>query len=280
MVTNRSERKLKIQPKGIVVDDDSTWQATFARALNEGGLSADRVSSLSEAENRLDREFFHVALVDLSLVENDNLDGLQVMRKIYDELREGTAAILLTAYGGAPEGAEAKGIGAFEVFSKRKLEYGLLLEAIQRALHTSTKTLDETTVDLSWLTGWGDRAERNLHEHRIVEALGCGVRPVQHLATTLLRKVLPVLHLATNPAAAVERSEGTVRATYWSKMLGAPILLLLGGPTILDDEVSRLNEGGNADKVLNFESHGDLAGAVFLTEGPRFEAFEKKRRLS
>ncbi len=100
------------KPHILVVEDDPSWQEIYAEALAENGYLVKAVGALDAALSRLERQFFHVAIVDLKLGdEESNRDGLQVLRRIW-ELGE-TLAIVGSGYADVSMYDEFRKMGIF-----------------------------------------------------------------------------------------------------------------------------------------------------------------------
>lgn len=276
-----------VAPKGLVVDDDETWQHSFSRYLEEAGLIVSRTSSLSETESLLDQEFFHVALVDLSLVGSENRDGLKILTKIYQELREGTEAILLTAYGGLEVGAEANSYGAFKVFEKGKqggLNYREVVDTIKAATEKAKKTVSGKHLGLNLFGGHGFGEDPHLIVSKMIHTLGKGYQVVDKLITEMLTGLAPFLVGKGEAWLAFDHSQRTAFMELWSKMLGTRIgLLLSGDPQRLAVEESKLEESlsqyrrGPFESILRKVEVGGIGGVVMRGKPTDLQAFQKPR---
>ncbi len=90
------------QGRILVVDDDQRWRNTFHRFLNAEGYSVTLTSSFQEAIEALEKGCFHLAVVDIRLVDwdKDNEEGLKILAHMKEMgLAEVTKSIVVTAYG-------------------------------------------------------------------------------------------------------------------------------------------------------------------------------------
>lgn len=86
------------KPRILVVDDDIRWQEIYREALEGYDYDVVAVGNKDSALDALDKIFFHAAIVDLKLAENEkNRDGLDVLRRIW-VLDEGTRAVVGSGY--------------------------------------------------------------------------------------------------------------------------------------------------------------------------------------
>jgi ActR/RegA family two-component response regulator len=218
--------------KGLVVDDDETWRNLFERCMAAASIKATTVGSLRDALSVLDREFFHVALVDLSLVGDENRDGIQVIRKIYSEPKEGTEAILLTAYGGVEDGAEVASLGAYRVFSKVSKGEGLdrskVVTVVAEAAETAHRTLEKTMKrGLELLDRRGRSEEPDYLTSRIIFTIGAGYDAVNDALTDLLKDIGPLVVRPGELGVIIDDSGQTVAIDMWSRMAGQRFVALL-----------------------------------------------------
>jgi len=81
----------------LVVDDRENWRETFQLMLREEGYEVETAESYETALQALNRRIFHLALVDISLADESNTDGLRIIQAIEDNHRP-TAVIAITGY--------------------------------------------------------------------------------------------------------------------------------------------------------------------------------------
>lgn len=86
----------------LVVEDNPRWQNTFRRFLESEGYSVFIAPNYDEAVVRLESECFHLAVVDIRLIDWDrsNEEGMRVLSKISElGLDDVIQKIVVTAYG-------------------------------------------------------------------------------------------------------------------------------------------------------------------------------------
>lgn len=85
--------------KILVVDDLPDWRITLSGLLMDQGYDVQTASSIDNALEILEKEYFHVAVLDVRLDETDedNRDGIQLMHEI-KKRRPSTEIIILTGY--------------------------------------------------------------------------------------------------------------------------------------------------------------------------------------
>ena len=92
---------MSLSKKVLIVDDQARWRTMFKTLLRKMDLplTISESNSLESVSRLLKEEIFDLAILDLRLVdeENQNLDGLVLLRKIKEKHPE-TKVILATAY--------------------------------------------------------------------------------------------------------------------------------------------------------------------------------------
>lgn len=67
-------------PKALIVDDDAGWRSILEDLLGEADFQPIASASFGEALGLLRKDKFSLAVVDLSLRDGQNLDGLQLLK--------------------------------------------------------------------------------------------------------------------------------------------------------------------------------------------------------
>jgi CheY-like chemotaxis protein len=83
----------------LIIEDDPSWQALYRDIVVHMGYACTIVDNPYDALARLVRGWYHIVVVDLSLIKNDsqNLDGMKVLQWIR-QMNEGTQALVSTGY--------------------------------------------------------------------------------------------------------------------------------------------------------------------------------------
>lgn len=119
----------------LIVDDDSSWQENFKETVESIGFVARISGSYEDANAVLDRQHFHLVLVDLRLSEElQELAGMRLVEKVA-ELDEGTSTIIVSGYADATLATAAlKQYGAFFVIEKEKIDVDQFIRLVQDAV--------------------------------------------------------------------------------------------------------------------------------------------------
>src|SRR5437764_6479264 len=107
-------RKIRGQPKVLVVDDEPDLLELLELTLSRMGLDTTRAESVSDALRLLDREPFDLCLTDMRLSDGE---GLRVVEYITQKAMDVPVAVI-TAYGSAENAVAALKAGAFDYVSK------------------------------------------------------------------------------------------------------------------------------------------------------------------
>src|SRR5438034_4269681 len=107
-------RKIRGQPKVLVVDDEPDLLELLELTLSRMGLDTTRAESVNDALRLLDREPFDLCLTDMRLTDGE---GLRVVEYISQKALDVPVAVI-TAFGSAENAVAALKAGAFDYLSK------------------------------------------------------------------------------------------------------------------------------------------------------------------
>ena len=107
-------RKLRGQPRVLVIDDEPDLLELLELTLSRMGLDTTRAESVAEAVRLLDKEPFDLCLTDMRLPDGE---GLEVVQHITDKGLDVPVAVI-TAFGSAQNAVAALKAGAFDYLSK------------------------------------------------------------------------------------------------------------------------------------------------------------------
>jgi DNA-binding NarL/FixJ family response regulator len=146
-------------PKALIVDDDAGWRSILEDLLGESDFQPIVSSSFGEALGLLRKDKFSIAVVDLSLRDGQNLDGLQLLK-----ITQGHH-IPTIVVSGLSEPEEIQRIYAEHSISAYIEKQSFDRSAFKRIL-ADTKRSSQTSSELSMLT---DR------EREVLELLAQGM---------------------------------------------------------------------------------------------------------
>lgn len=136
------------KPRVLVVDDLPDVCTTLCGLLSDEGYEVFSASTRAEALRILEKDHFHVAILDVRLDESDeeNRDGLLLMREIRERSPD-TAVIILTGYADVKmvrEALQPDETGFAPAFGfLEKCEVEQLSEYVRRALERRTPSARE-----------------------------------------------------------------------------------------------------------------------------------------
>src|SRR3982751_4345776 len=107
-------RRIRGQPKVLVVDDEPDLLELLELTLTRMGLDTTRAQSVGEAVRLLDREPFDLCLTDMRLPDGE---GLRVVEHINQRALDVPVAVI-TAFGSAENAVAALKAGAFDYLAK------------------------------------------------------------------------------------------------------------------------------------------------------------------
>lgn len=90
------------QGRVLIVEDLPNWQELLKRTLVSEDLQVDVAASFPEAIHKLEQNFYHLAVLDVRLVDQDpsNSEGMTILDRLQEKrLGDAMAKIMLSAYG-------------------------------------------------------------------------------------------------------------------------------------------------------------------------------------
>jgi len=116
-------------PKIIIIDDDTALHRVFTRILQKEGYTIETAETGKEALEKIQKNSFQVALIDVKLPDVNGLDLLPILK----ETAPSMVKIIITGYS-IPDGKTgALQLGADDFF-KKPVPPPVLLEAIKKHL--------------------------------------------------------------------------------------------------------------------------------------------------
>jgi CheY-like chemotaxis protein len=93
---------MKRQGRILIVDDEEVWRNEISETLQHGGFYVDATSSTAEALEYLQKNLYHLLVLDIRMVDADssNKEGLELLGELEKRgQREAIKVIMLSAYG-------------------------------------------------------------------------------------------------------------------------------------------------------------------------------------
>ncbi len=260
--------------KVLIVEDEATWRKLYQKVLEKEGYQVWTADSLPEALDLLDRHFFHVAVVDIRLIDGQpgNQDGIEVVRRI-SQAEEGTRAVIITAFGTIQMTRDAfKEYHVFEFMEKQTHDQARFCQMVEQAV-------EEARSQVMDRRGRGPGLRelvKGFSPQEIQMALaGGGLEELDTLFRGLLYDFHPLLP-DRQEARLIER-EGKptmVEACYWSKMLGQPIVVRFGRRPEVEEEVRAFDEHPQERRVrLKVRASDHFGGLVYQASDLPWERF-------
>jgi len=266
----------KVTGKCLIVEDDWTWHTILRSVPEVANCEVATACSLEEAHAKVEREFFHVALVDKSLTSfnTDDEGGLLVLNWLRD-LEEGTQSILITAHGNMEVGFDAMHRGAIGVIRKTDFEtrkfsvdFDSALERAKREQKTHTDRLLHPEIEILRRDGMQQLWEYHV---RFFATISEDIEPVSSLLRSTLEPLAPLMPPKDGIPSAVESNGHILSSTLWSRAIGQPIRLVFGRKA--EVALFRAARSGEAQVGAVYEWHG-LSGFAEVAADLKFENFE------
>ncbi len=270
-------RHTEVKGNILVIDDQENWREVLSSPLGMEYV-VQEAASYEEAIKLLQRQWFHLAIIDIRLVDEDpkNVQGMELLETIRKD-SDVTSTIIVTAYPTIETVKKAlHGFKADDYILKHSPEDGSFKlreyrKSVQQAVEKAKGLYEkeDSTSKLDLITGMslqqmadaiathGEIAKSKTAKRDFKIELGS-------LVTDLLRGLSPLIPHPNGARVSQGIMGGaTIETDYWSKMLGKAITVRFGAKDEVDLNVS--------DKVReSLTPH--LAGVVCLSEMP-FETF-------
>ena len=98
----------------ILVDDEEGYVNVLSKRMSKRDLNVTTAYSGSEAIQRLRKQEFDVAILDLKM---EDMDGIEVL-KIFKKIDPAMKVIMLTGHGSEQAARDALSLGAFDYLTK------------------------------------------------------------------------------------------------------------------------------------------------------------------
>ena len=118
--------------KILIAEDEKTQRDLLGGFLEKEGFSVEAVASGKEVLQKLQGNFFDMALIDYKMPELDGLQTLREIRKIYPDL----PVVMMTAYGTVETAVAAMKEGALDYLTK-PIDLDELLLMLERVIERS-----------------------------------------------------------------------------------------------------------------------------------------------
>ena len=265
---------MKEKGKVLIVEDEATWRKLYQKVLEKEGYRVCTAGSLPAALDLLARHFFHVAIVDIRLVDNQqgNQDGIEVVKRI-SQADEGTRAIIITAFGTIQMTRDAfKRYEVSEFIEKQTHDQTRFCQLVEQAVEEARSRVMDRKV-----RGPGLRAFiRGFSPREIQEALASGrLEELDTLFRGLLYEFHPLLP-DRQEARLIER-EGKpvlVEACFWSRMSGQPILVRFGRRQDVEKEAGKFDKHPQELQAkLKVRTSDHFGGIVYQASDLPWERF-------
>ncbi len=262
--------------KCLIVEDDSRWQEILREVVEEGKCNVSVAPSLRSAHTLIEREFFHVVVVDLSLTSDDSDQSGLVILALLRDLGEGTQSILVTGHGtlalGFDVGSRFGGLGAIakDDFAKQKGYFmNLLQKGLSAAQEEQARLFQEPRgAEVEILRG--DR-KVYLWEHEVTSAIGGGIQLIHTLLHLLLRPMAPLMPPRDANPSVIEADQHIIRSSLWSRAIGQAVNIVFGEKSAVEGVRATLPAG---TQIVAESERLNLAGFAALDSTREFDCFK------
>jgi two-component system NtrC family response regulator len=169
------------KPKILIAEDEKTQRDLLEGFLKKEGFSVDPVTNGREALQKLEGDFFDIALIDYRMPALDGLQTLREIRRLYPDL----PVVMMTAYGTVETAVASMKEGALDYLTK-PIDLDELLLILQKVIERSN-LIQENKVLKAQLQERYTFSNIVYGSPKMVEVMGLVARVAPSQATVLIR---------------------------------------------------------------------------------------------
>lgn len=275
------------QGRVLIVDDLEQWRRELVSILQREGFATASADTATLALERLQTDIYHVAVLDIRLVDSDlnNTDGIDLLRELGKRgLSEATKIIILSAYGTTEQMREAfKDYKVIDFLSKDRFTRKGFLESVHHAF------AQETPINLNLKIHWQQvkGAEQAVHN---LEVGGVRIKRNPELQSQLALELEDLLcrlfdkahSVIVRPLTSGQSGTGVLRAQpFYDHGGGRAVIVKFGDFQKIDHESRQFTEcvqpfisGGRATSILAKRRTPHLGGLLYSLLGADKEQWE------
>ncbi len=231
----------------LIIEDDPYWQDLLQRNLIREQYNVEIASSLQEAITKLERSLYHLAIVDIRLVDWDaeNTEGMTILDEL-DRRELGTAIekVILSAYGTIPQMRKAfKSHKVADFLEKDKFDLEQFINTVGKIFTNGVQinfdleiVLEDGLTFEELLIGVDVQGKRLKKDSPLLE------RAIEE-ATDLFQRLFytaktVVLHRIASPSSFHSASHVVKVQPYYADRHGEPVIVKIGDYKSIDIEYS------------------------------------------
>lgn len=269
----------------LIVEDDKAYAPHLCRCAETLGAFPVWVDELSKLRHQLAIRSFDAALVDLSLRFGDALDrqGFEAITTI-QRMGDRTPIAVISGYGKFGEGSEVRDLGAKRAFTKGASEsdFSEYENWMREAFGSRATIREELYLNTILLTRPALLTSEEWRKGlmRILLSPGESEVDLRRLLRVAVLDLLPVVYPSGSGVECLDSDNGSVRLNFWSRRIGAPLMVLMSKPAAFDQyqaESFAVNRVAGIDikqKLKEDARLGDLVIQYFVTK-QGFEIFNR-----
>lgn len=269
----------------LIVEDDFEWRGIYARAAARQGVRTVKVANnLADAAALIDEIQFAMAFIDIGLDVGDdrNIDGLRVMDKIRS-VKDETSIVVVTGRSGTdvlPITRDAiMRYHAHNILGKIDITPSDIEEALTSGLEAFEKR-NSLSAAPAHIVLKGDIESWKWDDQMMGETgIQGGVQGLYRFLDRLISQFLPLIPVRPGSAVTRDEATGVMHGTYWSRAIGAAVVICFAGRTQAESHIESAKSGRlllkrhDVGVALNEFSAYGVSGAVFVLNGAHRDNF-------
>lgn len=275
----------------LVLDDEEKWRDTLAGILQKAGFVVNTAASTNEAEELLSKSFYHLAILDISMIPGDRTDdkGMILLGRLNEiNLLGAMKVIVLSAYGTKEQMRKAFTEHAVVDFQSKEDLFDNPSELVSRVRHTFENNI-KLNLDLEVQWEQVNETEQfvaglKLYGIQLKHDSELRIRMAAELDDLLCRLFYNARSLLLKPLAPGQSGSAVLLVTpFYDYGAGQPVIVKFGELEKIDTEYKNFKKfvqpfvgGGRSTSVNDKDRTAHLAGVVYSfmgTAGNKLDSF-------
>ncbi|HZI60274.1 MAG TPA: response regulator [Pyrinomonadaceae bacterium] len=273
----------------LVLEDEERWREIFGSALRTADYQVDIASSVAEARDFLNHNFYHLAVIDVSMVFGDgsNREGLDFVGELErTEHGEGLKVILISAY---MEKTRVR-----EAFKKFKVaDFQDKYDFDEANFLTDVRKVVEDSINLNLEVQWESRGQRDqvvlnleVEGERVKRDTPLQARVADELEDLLCRLFPEAQSLLVRPLTAGLSGSAVLRATpFLNEGAATPVVVKFGAVKRIKREYENFKKyaepfiRARSTNIIKLNQTTHLAGITYSLLGSRGDDIKSFREF-
>jgi CheY-like chemotaxis protein len=277
----------------LVLDDEEKWRQAFVSILKQADFYVDAAASTDEAEKLLKESFYHLAIIDVSMLPGDGSDegGIILLGALDEANLLGTMeVIVVSAYGTMERMRRAfKQYKVADFQPKDDFDPPVFVSLVERMFKDEDKDKDKVRINLNLDIHWQQAKDADqivtklkMNGVSLKSNMELRERMTAELDDLLCRLFYTARSLLVNPLSPGQSGSAVLLATpFYGSGAGKPVVVKFGHLQKIDVEYKNFKEyaqpfigGGRSTSIIELRRTPRLGGIVYSLLGTASDHLE------